>query len=63
MGEGQTCEAFPKVRRTLAHFTQFSPVWSGSVGADVGVVLDDAGEPDDLDLWVFGFEVLPQVLR
>ena len=43
----------------------FSPVQSGlsDVGTDVGVVLDDSREADDVDLRVSGFEVLPQILR
>lgn len=38
-----------------------SPGESGSVRSDFSVVLDDSGEPDDLDFWVSGFEILPQV--
>lgn len=33
------------------------------VGSDLSVVLDDSGEPDDVNFRVFGFEVLPKVFR
>lgn len=32
------------------------------IGSDVSIVLDNSGEPDNVNFWISGFEVLPKVL-